>query len=39
MTEKATSSSATTKKIRIERNYPASAGEVWELSTSEPEAS
>jgi len=33
MTEKATSSSATTKKIRIERNYPASAGEVWELWT------
>src|SRR2546422_943763 len=33
MTEKAPSSSATKKKIRIERNYPASASELWQLWT------
>src|SRR2546422_8261291 len=33
MTEKATSSSATKKKIRIERNYHASASELWQLWT------
>ena len=33
MTKKAASSSATTRKIRIERNYYASANEVWDLWT------
>jgi len=33
MTKKAASSSATTRKIRIERNYHASADEVWDLWT------
>ena len=33
MTKKAASSSATTRKIRIERNYHASADKVWDLWT------
>src|SRR2546428_10159713 len=33
MTEKVSSSSGTSKKIRIERNYHESANEVWELWT------
>src|SRR3989442_2572146 len=33
MTEKVSSPSGTSKKIRIERNYHASANEVWELWT------